>query len=66
MPIDLKNARRIRENVRGAFQADKAFAGCSVAIVDNVMTSGHTVQALAQSLLEAGAREFRVWVVARA
>ena len=76
----MKNARRIRatapqtelpreqrrKNVRGAFQAGGTFAGCSVAVVDDVMTSGHTVQALAQSLLQAGAREVRVWVVARA
>ncbi|HYA38806.1 MAG TPA: ComF family protein [Candidatus Methylomirabilis sp.] len=80
LPIDVKNTRRIRatapqtelprerrrKNVRGAFQAGDAFSGCSVAVVDDVMTSGHTVQALAQSLLEAGAREVRVWVVARA
>lgn len=80
LPVDLKNARRLRatapqtelpreqrhRNVRGAFQAGSAFHGRSVAVVDDVMTSGHTVRELAQSLLKAGAREVRVWVVARA
>jgi ComF family protein len=80
LPIDAKNARRIRatmpqtelpreqrrRNVRGAFEAGAAFAGRAVAIVDDVMTSGNTVQSLAQSLLEADARDVTVWVVARA
>ena len=80
LPIDFKNARRLRatapqtelpreqrhRNVRGAFQAGSAFNGRSVAVVDDVMTSGHTVREVAQSLLKAGAREVRVWVVARA
>jgi ComF family protein len=80
LPIDVTNARRIRatkpqtelprdqrrKNVRGAFDASAAFAGRAVAIVDDVVTSGNTVQSLAQSLLRAGAREVRVWVVARA
>jgi predicted amidophosphoribosyltransferase len=34
--------------------------------VDDVMTSGHTANALAESLLRSGAVEVRVWVVARA
>lgn len=55
-----------RKNVRGAFQASRAFAGQRIAVVDDVMTSGHTVNALAESLLQSGAREVRVWVVARA
>lgn len=80
IPLDWRGARRIRptapqtelprdqrrNNVRGAFQASSAFDGQRVAIVDDVMTSGHTVNALAESLLRSGAREVRVWVVARA
>ncbi|MGE5241057.1 MAG: phosphoribosyltransferase family protein [Bacteroidota bacterium] len=55
-----------RKNVRGAFNASAAFAGRRVAIVDDVMTSGHTVNALAECLLRSGATDVRVWVVARA
>lgn len=80
LPLDWKNAQRIRptlpqmelpreqrrQNVRGAFRTEAVFAGQRVAIVDDVMTSGHTVEALAGSLLQSGAQEVRVWVVARA
>ena len=50
----------------GAFAADATFAGRRVAVVDDVMTSGHTVNALAECLRNNGAKEVRVWVVARA
>jgi ComF family protein len=55
-----------RANVRGAFQATRDFAGLRVAIVDDVMTTGSTVSALAQCLRKAGAAEIVAWVVARA
>jgi predicted amidophosphoribosyltransferase len=55
-----------RKNVRGAFEVNRAFGGQRVAIVDDVMTSGHTVNALAECLRHNGAKEVRVWVVARA
>ncbi|MBI3574065.1 MAG: ComF family protein, partial [Gammaproteobacteria bacterium] len=42
------------------------FSGKRIAIVDDVMTSGHTVNALAKCLRRAGATSVVVWVVARA
>jgi len=81
LPLDYRHVRRIRptapqaelpreqrrKNVHGAFETDKnVFAGKRVAIVDDVMTSGHTANALASTLLRNGAAEVRVWVVARA
>ena len=80
LPINWKDAQRIRatapqtelprdqrrKNVRGAFKTGEAFANLRIAIVDDVMTSGHTANALAESLLRSGALEVRVWVVARA
>ena len=80
IPLDWQAAKRIRQtapqtelprdqrrrNVRGAFATDEVFSGSRIAIVDDVMTSGHTVNALAESLRRSGAREVRVWVVARA
>lgn len=80
IPLDRQGARRIRatapqmelprdqrrKNVRGAFEVNGAFSGQRVAIVDDVMTSGHTVNALAECLRHHGAKEVRVWVVARA
>ncbi len=57
-----------RRNVRGAFavRAGNDLAGLHVALVDDVMTSGSTVQAAARCLRQAGASEISVWVVARA
>lgn len=55
-----------RRNVRQAFAVRGDVAGKRLAVVDDVMTSGHTVNALARSLKQAGAKEVVVWVVARA
>jgi predicted amidophosphoribosyltransferase len=55
-----------RKNVRRAFRANADFTGQRVAIVDDVMTSGHTVNAVAAALRKAGAVEVAVWIVARA
>lgn len=52
-------------NVRGAFRV-KGPLPPRVAIVDDVMTTGHTVDALARALKRAGARQVEVWVAARA
>ena len=55
-----------RKNVRGAFKTGETFANQRIAVIDDVLTSGHTANALAESLLRSGALEVRVWVVARA
>lgn len=55
-----------RSNMRRAFIADAAVAGRRIAIVDDVMTSGHTAAALSATLLAAGAKSVEVWVLARA
>lgn len=61
LPLDMR-----RRNVRGAFECDAAVSGLHVAVVDDVMTTGSSLDALAQSLKRAGAREVSCWVVARA
>lgn len=53
-------------NVRGAFVCDADLSGRSVAVVDDVMTTGATLDELARSLKRAGAIEVRGWMVARA
>jgi ComF family protein len=64
------NARR--RNVRGAFalRAGRSFGRLSaaghVAIVDDVITTGSTVNELRRVLLAAGVRRVEVWAVARA
>jgi ComF family protein len=60
LPLDQR-----RRNVRGAFQAFATLAGKRVALIDDVMTSGHTAAAAAAALRKAGAA-VEVWIVARA
>lgn len=55
-----------RRNVRNAFATSAEFNGLRVAIVDDVMTSGATAQAVANCLRKAGAASVEVWIVARA
>ena len=52
-------------NVRGAFASSKSLAGASVAVVDDVMTTGATLDEIAGILKAAGARRVVNWVVAR-
>jgi len=52
-------------NVRGAFVCDADLTGRHVAIVDDVMTTGATLNEVARSLKRAGAVRVSGWVVAR-
>jgi len=54
-----------RRNVRGAFRCDRSFAGERVALVDDVMTTGATLDELAHALKTAGAASVTNWVVCR-
>jgi ComF family protein len=53
------------KNVRRAFVCDADLAGQQVAVVDDVLTTGATLNELARVLLRAGAASVRGWVVAR-
>ena len=56
-------------NVRGAFAVEPRrraeLVGRTVALVDDVMTTGSTAAEIAQVLKQAGAARVEVWVVAR-
>ncbi len=54
-----------RRNVRNAFAIDTRIAGSSVALLDDVMTTGATLDALAQACKRAGAVRVEAWAVAR-
>lgn len=53
------------KNVRGAFRCDLGLAGASVAVVDDVMTTGATLNEVARVLKRAGARRVENLVIAR-
>lgn len=59
-------ARSRQLNLRDAFRVDRFPVPAHVAILDDVMTTGTTVDELARLLKAAGARKVEVWVVARA
>jgi ComF family protein len=52
-------------NVRGSFVCDADLRGRRIAVVDDVMTTGATMNELARVLKRAGARSIRAWVLAR-
>jgi ComF family protein len=60
------SAKKRRQNLRRAFSVQKPIHGNHVAILDDVMTTGSTANALAAELKKAGASRVDVWVCARA
>ena len=58
--------RQRQQNLRGAFTCGSSVANRRIAIIDDVMTSGSSLESLAAALLDAGASEVECWVVARA
>lgn len=79
LPLDYTGLRRSRPtrpqaeldtkaraaNVRKAFEATGDWRGKHVAVIDDVVTTGHTVEELTKTLLRAGAAEVEVWAFAR-
>ena len=60
------NARQRRRNLARTFTTSNSATFNSVAIVDDVMTTGSTVRSLASSLKRSGIQHIQVWVIARA
>lgn len=80
VPVNASLARRVvntaeqsrldatdrRRNVRSAFRVTADLRGLSIAIVDDVLTTGNTAGELSRTLRQAGAQTVQVWVCARA
>jgi ComF family protein len=62
--IDLPYDER-QKNVHGAFRCTRALVGARIAVVDDVMTTGATLNELARTLKAAGAVHVVNWVLAR-
>ncbi|MCG5536158.1 ComF family protein [Ectothiorhodospira mobilis] len=65
-PQQTLSAARRRHNLRGAFTVRAGFTPGHVLLVDDVMTTGSTLDELARRLKAAGVRRVEVWVAARA
>lgn len=77
--LDFKSVERIKltppqaslplkervKNIKGAFNVNINFVGKRIAIVDDVMTSGASLNELAKMLKKAGAAHVECWVIAR-
>jgi ComF family protein len=77
--MDARLARRVRNtaaqtmlpwreratNVRGAFACDADLGGLNIAVVDDVMTTGSTLDEFARTLKKNGAARVENWVIAR-
>jgi ComF family protein len=61
------NAVQRKQNLRKAFQlsGETSIADQRIALVDDIMTTGATAREVSQTLLNAGAAEVHVWVLAR-
>jgi len=53
------------KNIKGAFKVNGDLTGKRIAIVDDVMTTGASLNELAKTLKKAGASHVECWVVAR-
>lgn len=53
------------KNIKGAFKVNADLTGKRIAIVDDVMTTGASLNELAKTLKKAGASHVECWVIAR-
>ncbi len=61
-----QSAAQRRRNLRGAFVIERDLRGRRVALIDDVMTTGATLDALARAARNAGASYVEAWALARA
>ena len=53
-------------NSQGRYSTKKSFGGQSLLIIDDVITTGATLEAVAETLAKAGAARIDAWCLARA
>lgn len=62
--VSLPMKERVK-NMQGAFDCNARLDGLKVLLIDDVMTTGASLNALAKTARKAGARHVECWVVAR-
>lgn len=79
IPVDIHGVKRIKptlaqsglsaadrqRNVENAFQVNRDYASLSVAVLDDVITTGHTIMEVSRLLKQNGAKRIDVWCCAR-
>lgn len=60
-----KTAAQRRRNVKGAFTVSRDLGGLHIALLDDVMTTGATLEELARVCRKAGAARIEAWAAAR-
>jgi len=79
IPLDIHGVARLRHtaaqsglaalerkrNIAQAFTALRDYSGLNVAVIDDVITTGHTISELCRTLKAAGAKTIHVWCCAR-
>lgn len=60
-----QTAAQRRKNLKGAFAVSPRIAGLHIALLDDVMTTGATLEELARTCKAAGAKTVEAWAIAR-
>lgn len=63
-PQSALNAQERKRNLRNAFHLTTPMNGATVAIFDDVVTTGSTISAVTHALKDSGAGEIQVWALA--
>ena len=63
--LSRRERQQLPPNAFAVGRAGKILQGARVALIDDVLTTGSTAQALSQTLLKAGAKSVQIWLLAR-
>ncbi|HLB41448.1 MAG TPA: ComF family protein [Gammaproteobacteria bacterium] len=79
LPIDFSSSKRIKntiaqsqlpavrrqENIANAFIVERRYTGLTIAVIDDVITTGYTVSEFCRILRQSGAKNIDIWCCAR-
>lgn len=59
------SAKERKKNIAQAFATHRKYTGLTIALIDDVVTTGHTIKECCKLLKKQGAKEIHIWCVAR-